>query len=151
MFSSLNLFIVLPILFIPGWILDVKIPAATDFNYPTEIKFLAQMLFCITIEDLSFYFTHSTFHHPYLYSRIHKYHHENKVTVSSSVIHSHPIEFIFGQVVPQLVGSILWGKRIHYTSYLGFNILGIAKTLDDHCGYNFSWSMWRFIPFHQDG
>ena len=151
MFSSLNLFVVLPIFFIPGLILDAKITAATDFNYPTELQFLAQMLFCVAIEDLGFYCSHAALHYPFLYSRVHKYHHENKVTVSTAVIHTHPIEFIFANAVPQLAGSILLGKRIHYTSYLGFNILRIVKTLDAHCGYRFSWSMPRLIPFHLHG
>lgn len=41
MFSSFNLFVVLPIFSIPGWIFDAKITASTDFSYPTELQFLA--------------------------------------------------------------------------------------------------------------
>ncbi|KJH39763.1 fatty acid hydroxylase family protein [Dictyocaulus viviparus] len=43
---------------------------------PNVSTVLLQLLFCIIVEEIGFYYTHRLFHHPKLYKYIHKIHHE---------------------------------------------------------------------------
>jgi sterol desaturase/sphingolipid hydroxylase (fatty acid hydroxylase superfamily) len=53
-------------------------PHPTEIDrMPSVVVFMAQMLFCMMVEDCMFYFTHRTLHHPWLYPYVHKIHHEN--------------------------------------------------------------------------
>lgn len=99
-FSLFNLFVVAPAMNYPVTKFAIRIQNKMDFNYPSEVQLLASILFCCLMEDLCFYFSHSTLHKPFFYSRIHKYHHEHKVPTTFACIHAHPIEFYFGNVVP---------------------------------------------------
>ena len=128
--------------------LDVKLLNPEDYNVPTGMTLFAQLLFCSFIEDILFYFGHSTLHKPFFYKHIHKYHHEHKQTTSISCIHAHPIEFTFGNAVPSLIGSMILGKRMHISSQYAFGIIRYINSIDEHCGYKFPWSMQRILPFH---
>lgn len=99
-FSLFNLLVMAPTMNMIPAFFQVKISNKMDFNYPTELQLLASILFCSLIEDICFYFSHSTLHRPFFYSRFHKYHHEHKVPTSFACIHAHPVEFYFGNVLP---------------------------------------------------
>jgi sterol desaturase/sphingolipid hydroxylase (fatty acid hydroxylase superfamily) len=99
-FSLFNLIVVAPTMNMIPAFLSMKITNKMDFDYPSELQLLASILFCSLTEDLCFYFTHSTLHRPFFYSRFHKYHHEHKVPTTLACIHAHPVEFYFGNVLP---------------------------------------------------
>ena len=82
---------------------------------PNSAVFVAQILWCIMVEDFSFHMSHRVLHKPWIYPYIHKLHHEHKSTVAIATNHAHPLEFIFGNVLPAALGSIILGKRIHLT------------------------------------
>lgn len=147
-FNFFNLFISLPIMNAPFIIMDYQIPNPEDYNIPTGLTFLLQILFCCLMEDVLFYFGHAFLHTPYMYKTFHKYHHEQKQTTSLACIHGHPIEFIIANVVPELAGAILLGKRMHISTQYGFAVIRMINSFDEHCGYNFSWSMERMLPLH---
>ena len=52
-----------------------------------------------------------------------------------------------GAAIPGSVGYILLGKHVHFCTYLIWVIIRILETVDGHCGYEFSWSPYRLIPF----
>jgi sterol desaturase/sphingolipid hydroxylase (fatty acid hydroxylase superfamily) len=68
-----------------------------------------QILFSMIIEDTCFYWSHRTLHSPKLYSKIHKKHHEFYTSVSYCSVYAHPLEYIFGDVIPVFVGSKILG------------------------------------------
>lgn len=58
------------------------------------------------IEDVTFYWSHKTLHHPSFYW-IHKVHHEYNTTVSIAATSTHPLEYFFGNAIPTGLGLSL--------------------------------------------
>lgn len=61
--------------------------------------------------------------------------------------YSHPLEFIFGAAIPASLGGMLLGKNMHFCTFLIWGVIRTGETLDGHCGYEFSWSPYRLVPF----
>lgn len=59
-------------------------------------------------EDFFFYNTHRLFHHPYLYKKFHKIHHENYSTISIHCVYAHWFEFIFGNLLGVYSGFLIF-------------------------------------------
>lgn len=105
-------------------------------------------------EDFAFYWIHRAVHTPFFYKHIHKRHHEFKVPIGMSSIYAHPLEYIFGNLVPYVAVFKLLGSRTHiatffiwYFSCFNFRtILRNFETVDGHSGYEFSFSPFRLIP-----
>jgi sterol desaturase/sphingolipid hydroxylase (fatty acid hydroxylase superfamily) len=103
------------------------------------------------VEDLSFYFSHRLLHVPWLYPRIHKIHHEHKVSFSLASMHTHPLEYVFGNIIPVILGPGILGARMHRASVFGWYFMRAWESLDGHCGYSFSWSPFRILPCQPEG
>ena len=84
------------------------------------------------------YLYHRLFHHRYLYSRIHKIHHEWTAPVSIVSIYCHPLEHFFVNLLPILGGSLLLGDYFgnHLASLWLFLMAAIINTTCTHCGYH---------------
>jgi len=98
-------------------------------------------------EDAAFYHCHRFLHKPEIYPSIHKIHHENKVVYVLAAIHTHPIEYIIGNVLPMVIGPILLYHRMHRASTYGWYFVRICETLETHSGYSFPFSPFRLVPF----
>ena len=128
--------------------LDVEQKYPTEIEkLPSTIVFIAQCLFCMIFEDASFYISHRLLHSSWLYPYIHKIHHENKVVYCLAAIHAHPIEYLFGNILPLSVGPIILGHRLHRAAMFGWFFIRGCETVDAHCGYDFPWSPFRLLPF----
>lgn len=98
------------------------------------------------MEDASFYWSHRTLHTPYFFSKIHKVHHEYYNSISIAAIYAHPLEYLFGNIVPTALGFTLLGSRTHFATVLMWLSIRTFETIDGHCGYEFSWSPYRLLP-----
>ena len=114
---------------------------------PSPMTFASQIMFCMLIEDITFYFSHRLLHHPKIYPSIHKIHHENKVNFCLAAFHTHPIEYIFGNILPMVMGPAFLWHRIHRASVFGWYFVRIVETLECHSGYSFPFSPFRLLPF----
>jgi methylsterol monooxygenase len=150
-YSLFNLLVTTPCLLLPFLWCDFEIPNRTDFDFPSTLQFFLTIMFSSMMADMTGFLSHSTFHRPWLYKNIHKIHHEHTVSTSLATIDFHPIEHIFSNVIPQVIGAELLGKRMHLSCYFGFMILRMISSIEEHAGYKFSWSMFRLVPFHLDG
>ena len=130
---------------------DYPVPFRADNNFASPLTLFLQVIFCIMVENLSFYMSHSLLHKPYLYKTIHKTHHEHKVTTSIATICTHPLEYLFGNAVPSTLGALILGKRMHMSSYLAWGVWRGYEALFGHSGYAFTWNPYRILPFHSDG
>jgi len=96
------------------------------------------------------YFHHRLFHTSYFYKRFHKIHHEYKSTIFCASTYCHPLEMVFCNLLPAVVGPLLLGKSIHVTSVFGFYLIAGVFTIIDHSGYEFAFSPFRLVPFGTD-
>lgn len=72
------------------------------------------------------------------------------MTISIAAQYAHPIELVFGNFVPAAMGILLLGTRMHMTTAFTWYIIRYAESAEGHCGYDFSWSPFRLIPFSSD-
>jgi len=119
-------------------------------SLPSPTGLLAQLVFCMMCEDLTFHFSHRMLHHKSIYPYIHKIHHQHRVTVSIAAEYAHPLEFVFGNLVPAAIGQALLGHRTHIAVTFAWNFVRSAESIEGHCGYEFPWSPFRLLPFGSD-
>jgi sterol desaturase/sphingolipid hydroxylase (fatty acid hydroxylase superfamily) len=109
--TALNNFIVMPIALTAiawskNWEIDLSF---REEDLPDSKKLIATVFFCMMCEDLAFYFCHKLLHWRVIYPYIHKIHHENITTYNFAAEHTHPLEFIFGNILPSGLGSLILG------------------------------------------
>ena len=69
------------------------------------------------VEDTGFYWSHRTLHLKFLYKHIHKKHHTFNDTISIAYIYTHPVEYIFGNILPSILGPLLLKTKVHYVTF----------------------------------
>ena len=52
--------------------------------------------------------------------------------------------------MPTALGPALLGTRIHFATAFTWYIFRYLESVEGHCGYEFSWSPFRLIPFASD-
>jgi sterol desaturase/sphingolipid hydroxylase (fatty acid hydroxylase superfamily) len=140
-------------------ILPIALVAETNFHshkmiFRTDLESLPDCLtllvsipFFMLVEDFTFSCAHWFLHRKWIYPYIHKIHHTHVTPVGLAAEYAHPLEFLTGNLIPTALGPALLGKNVHlYTVLIWFIVRG-GETLDGHCGYEFSWSPYRLIPF----
>lgn len=133
----LNHLIVIPLLTLPS-IINGKSPVRTDYeSLPNVFEVSWQLLFYYFVDDFLFYWSHRLLHWSVLYSKIHKIHHEHKVTVSIAAEYAHPIEFVFGNILPTNAAGLILGKRSHLLTSGIYLLIKIFSTTNNHSGYQF--------------
>ena len=118
--TALNSIVINFVINYPSVAADSPMPFRDDTVYDSPFTLFMQVMFCNLVENLAFYFSHSLLHKPFFYKMVHKIHHEHRVTTSIAQIHAHPLEYVFGNVLPATIGCLVLGKRMHMTSYLGW-------------------------------
>mmetsp|Transcript_105436 Transcript_105436/g.157841 ORF Transcript_105436/g.157841 Transcript_105436/m.157841 type:complete len:195 (+) Transcript_105436:448-1032(+) len=116
-------------------------------SFPGYAELIAHITFMMLCEDFTFYWVHRIFHHKSIYPYIHKIHHEHNNTVAISAEYAHPIEYLLSNLAPNIVGCAILGKRGHAITFYMYLMIRIFETIDGHCGYEFSWSPYRLLPF----
>jgi sterol desaturase/sphingolipid hydroxylase (fatty acid hydroxylase superfamily) len=125
---------------------EVNFSFAMD-KLPNSWTLMWTIAFCMVCEDFTFHLAHKMLHSRFLYPYIHKVHHTHKTTIGIAAEYAHPIEFIFGNMIPASLGALILGKNMHLMSFVFWGAVRLGETLDGHCGYEFSWSPYRLIPF----
>mmetsp|Transcript_23004 Transcript_23004/g.16313 ORF Transcript_23004/g.16313 Transcript_23004/m.16313 type:complete len:222 (+) Transcript_23004:141-806(+) len=142
-----NNFIVLPIVAMGEFALGMHEWSFAVEDLPSATKLGLTLAFCMMCEDCVFFFGHRFLHEPWIYPYIHKIHHEYKVSISITVEYCHPFEYFFSDLMPAAVGIKILGPHMHFTTMLIWYWLRSLESFDSHCGYAYSWSVFRFIPW----
>jgi methylsterol monooxygenase len=106
------------------------------------------MLFML-FEDAFHYFAHRALHNGWWYKAIHKKHHEYTAPFGIAAEYAHPLETLilgFGTVG----GPLLWVAatgNLHIITMLFWICVRLLQTIDAHSGYDFPWSLRRWVPF----
>ncbi|XP_030066990.1 fatty acid hydroxylase domain-containing protein 2 isoform X1 [Microcaecilia unicolor] len=101
---------------------------------PTFHWVLLELFIFVLIEEILFYYSHRLFHHPKLYKHIHKKHHEWTAPVGVVSMYAHPLEHMFSNMLPVMVGPIIMGS--HVATIMLWFCLTILSTTISHCGYH---------------
>ena len=92
---------------------------------------------------------HRLFHSRMFY-RFHKIHHRYKQSLWCATIYCHPLEMVICNILPAVIGPMILGKKMHITTVMAWLFAISLGSIVDHCGYEFSWSPFRLIPFTCD-
>ena len=85
--------------------------------------------------QVAFYYLHRMMHHPALYKRFHKVHHEWKAPIALAASYAHPVEHALNNVLPLWLGPVVCHSHLA-TTYLWFAVAVVGTQLH-HCGYRF--------------
>ncbi|MEE6478311.1 hypothetical protein FKM82_011812 [Ascaphus truei] len=107
-------------------------PCGTEL--PTFHWVLLELSVFVLIEEILFYYSHRLFHHPSIYKHIHKKHHEWTAPVGVVSLYAHPLEHIFSNMLPPMVGPMLMGS--HMATIMLWFCLALFSTTISHCGYH---------------
>jgi len=116
-------------------------------DLPSSLTLALTITFCMFCEDFVFYWTHRFLHWKVIYPYIHKMHHTYSTTVGIAAEYAHPVEFLLGNMLPTAIGPLILGPNVHLLTIFAWYTIRFSETLDGHCGYEFSWSPFRLIPF----
>lgn len=143
---AFNSFVVIPLTTMHYYIFNYSEGRVDYESLPNRMELILTIGFFMVCEDLTFYLGHSFLHLDFIYPYVHKIHHEYTNSVSYVSEYTHPLEF-FINISCTASGSLILGKRAHYFSYAVWTFIRIMETTDGHCGYEFSWTPYRLIPF----
>lgn len=106
----------------------------TTKNYPSLILLFCQHGFFLILFDIIFYIGHRSFHHPKLYSYIHKKIHTTLANISISGYYMGIIDFLFEFIFPVYIPIYLLDSNI--LVFFISPIFGQINSLISHSGYN---------------
>lgn len=116
---------------------------------PPLVHALAQLLVIILIAEFSFYFVHRLLHVRFFFEKVHYVHHRMHTPVAFSALYAHPLEVLFGNVVPLALGVAV--LRPHIVVSCCWYALAVLGTCTDHCGYRLPWTpRWSIQPNNHD-
>lgn len=101
---------------------------------PTFHWVIFELIICILMEEIGFYYSHRLFHHRMLYKHFHKMHHEWQSPISITAIYAHPLEHALSNMMPAFLGPLLMGSHVA-TIWLWVS-LALLSTLNAHSGYH---------------
>ncbi|CAH2351919.1 methylsterol monooxygenase [[Candida] railenensis] len=146
---------------LPIWLFH---PICANLNISVEVPFpsYSTMAFQIAIffvlEDFWHYSFHRLFHVGWFYRNIHKQHHKYAAPFGLTAEYAHPVEVM--ALGTGTVGFPILYAYLSKTQPYGLNIpelhlytltfwitLRLFQAVDSHSGYDFPWSLNKFIPF----
>jgi len=138
----------IPLLLAPYWfkVMPIAFPLEVE-KLPTPTNFFLTLVFCIMVEDFFFQIMHRIFHTKWLYNNVHKIHHEHTRVLSIGSVYAHPIEFMFGDLLPVSMGPIILDSHIHMFTVFAWFAIRNFETHEAHSGYDFPWSPFYLLPF----
>ncbi|XP_054612146.1 fatty acid hydroxylase domain-containing protein 2 [Dunckerocampus dactyliophorus] len=101
---------------------------------PTFHWALSEMAAFSILEEVLFYYSHRLFHHPSLYKHFHKQHHEWTAPICVVATYAHPLEHVFSNLLPVVIGPVVLGSHLSTTCM--WYCLALVSTTISHCGYH---------------
>ncbi|XP_063673827.1 fatty acid hydroxylase domain-containing protein 2-like [Bolinopsis microptera] len=103
-------------------------------DLPTFNRFLLEFLVFNIVEEIFFYYSHRILHHPKLYARFHKKHHEWTAPIGITSIYCTPLEMVVSNLFPIALGPFLMQSHL-FVTWIWFGLVLFSTTLA-HGGYH---------------
>jgi methylsterol monooxygenase len=121
-----------------------------EVPFPSLLTMAYQIAIFFVMEDAWHYGAHRFLHIKALYKHIHKLHHEFSAPFGLAAEYAHPIEIlVLG--MGTVGGPLLWcwasGGNMHILTMYIWITLRLFQAVDAHSGYDFPWSLNKFLPF----
>lgn len=137
---------------IPIWAfhpISRKLGIMVEVPFPSWKKLVPEILLFFVLEDTWHYWFHRVFHYGIFYKYIHKQHHRYAAPFGFAAEYAHPIEVLFlgfGTVgIPILY--VMYTGKLHLFTLSLWITLRLFQAIDSHSGYDFPWSLNKFLPF----
>jgi fatty acid hydroxylase domain-containing protein 2 len=101
---------------------------------PSYKRCLLDIFLSSIILEIMFYSCHRLLHTKYLYSKIHKRHHEWMSPIGITSFYAHPIELICANILPAMIGPIL--LKSHFITFIIWTTMAITSVVISHSGYH---------------
>ena len=105
-----------------------------DRPLPSTYYIFYDLFKSLLIVEFVFYYIHRLLHTKYLYKHIHYIHHIYNTPIAIGAIYAHPVEYIFGNILPVILGPLI--LQSHVITFLLFQLFAIINTINSHSGYN---------------
>lgn len=107
-------------------------PVYRDLNILESIE---HIIISNIVGQVLFYSSHRLFHNVPQLQQLHKVHHEYRMPIGIQAAYSHPIDFVFGNMVPLTIVPYILEMNAYLLPFI--IILGIYKTVFvDHSDYS---------------
>lgn len=137
-----HLFLVLPMIVVTHPIFDI-IGSKHTLPLPSVATIASQVVLFFIIEDAAFFFGHRALHTPYLYKKVHSVHHLHATPFGIAAEYAHPIEVLLLGLATFLGPMLVGPHHLTLLIYLGLRCM---QTVECHSGYDFPWSLNRWMP-----
>ncbi|KAI9009133.1 fatty acid hydroxylase superfamily-domain-containing protein [Hyaloraphidium curvatum] len=117
--------------------------------FPTWSTMAYQVAIFMVFEDFYHYWAHRALHNGIWYQKIHKIHHDFTSPFAITAEYAHPLETLilgFGTTGGPIIWVGLTGN-LHIITLLTWVSVKILQALESHCGYDYPWSLRRWLPF----
>ena len=126
-----------------------KLGITVEVPFPDLKTMTLEICLFFVLEDMWHYWAHRLFHYGVFYKYIHKQHHRYAAPFGLSAEYAHPAETMslgFGTVGMPILYVMYTGK-LHLFTLCLWVVLRLFQAVDSHSGYDFPWSLNKFLPF----
>lgn len=145
---------------LPIWLfhpLCSKLNISIEVPFPSYMTMFAQICLFFVCEDFWHYSAHRLLHYGWFYKHIHKQHHRYAAPFGLTAEYAHPIEVMslgFGTVGFPIIYAWIAMRNpslnlpsLHLFTLSLWVTLRLFQAVDSHSGYDFPWSLHKFLPF----
>ena len=79
---------------------------------PEFHQVVMELIVCVLVEEIVFFYSHWMLHHRLIYKHIHKKHHEWTASIAYTSLYAHPIEHFLSNLFPVFLGPFVCGSHI---------------------------------------
>ncbi|OBT64908.1 hypothetical protein VE03_06394 [Pseudogymnoascus sp. 23342-1-I1] len=119
-----------------------------DTSLPGAFEITRDLVFCIAIREVIFYYSHRLLHQPRFYVPIHKFHHRFVAPVAMAAEFAHPFEHLVSNILPVSLPPQLINSHI-ITAWL-FIAYVLLETVTVHSGYDFGGNLASMHDLHHE-